>query len=322
MGFVCLRLPPVVRGKLISPFTGGLSGRRIGSKWRIGCAHCLDKFATSVGFVCLRLPVLGETSFPVYGRPFGPQNRVGMAGHKEKKMTNETSQSGSTEESAHTTTKVFRELVAYGGPPVLDSVVARIEARLADGWYRDREREARLWRGQSQFCFVRRSSSEFPAVALLMCAEGRSLSVTNIVADGRELSCDECNAILAEFYLKFLNPVASEAGLAMELSPDEQSLEGVFGWQASELLKSFSRCANKSRTHPADLRRWMEFLVHLYSQPNRKYDLDLLATWLLEDGWSVEKTNKLVSQCEFERDLLRVHDQKFSSIEDGERATS
>lgn len=48
----------------------------------------------------------------------------------------------------------------------------------------------------------------------------------------------------------------------------------------------------------------------------------MLATWLLEDGWSVEKTNKLVSQCEFARDLLRVYDQKFSSIEDGERATS
>ena len=237
-------------------------------------------------------------------------------------MTNETSQSGSTEESAHTTTKVFRDLVVYGDPPVLDSVVTRIEARLADGWYRDREREARLWRGQSEFCFVRPSSSEFPAVALLMCARGRRLSVTNIVADRRELSCDEYNAILAEFYLNFFHAAASEVGSAIELSPDEQSLEEVFGWRAADLLKSFSHCANKSRTHPADLRRWMEFLVRLYSQSNRKYDLDLLATWLREDGWSVEKTNQLISQCEFARDLLRAYDQKISSIDDGERASS
>lgn len=184
-------------------------------------------------------------------------------------MNGEICESGSTEEAAHSIRKVFRDLTVYGDPAVLDSVVRGIEAEPADGWYRDRERKARQRRpgGQSAFCFVRRSSSEFPAIALLMHVKGCSLSVTNIVADGRELSCDEYNAILAEFYLKFLNPAASEAGLAMELSPDEQSLEGVFGWQASELLRSFSRCANKSRTHPADLRRWMEFLVHLYSQP-------------------------------------------------------
>jgi hypothetical protein len=203
-------------------------------------------------------------------------------------------------------------------------VVPRIEAELADGWYRDREREARQWcpRGQSVFCFVRGSRSDFPAIALLMHAKARSLSVTNIVADGRELSCYEYNAILAEFYLELLHPAASEAGLAMELSPDEQGLEEVFGWRAADLLRSFSRCANKSSTHPADLRRWMDFLVHLYSQPNRKYDFDLLATWLIEDGWSVEKTHKFISQCEFARDLLRAYDQKISSIDDSERATS
>jgi hypothetical protein len=217
------------------------------------------------------------------------------AKHKEKKMNAETSRSGSTEEGAHATTKVFRDLVVYGDPAVLDSVVPRIEVDLCDAWHRDREREARLWcrPGRSQFCFVRRPSSEFPAVALLMCAEGRRLSVTNIVADGRELSCDKYNSILAEFYLKCLHPAASEAGLAMELSPDEQSLEEGFGWRAADLLRSFSRCTNKSRTHPADLFRWMEFLVHLYSQPNRKYDFDLLATWLIGDGWSIEKNTRL-----------------------------
>ena len=237
-------------------------------------------------------------------------------------MTDETSRSRSTEEAAHTTTKVFRDLVVYGDPPVLDSVGTRIEARLADGWYRDREREARLWRGQSQFCFVRRSSSEFPAVALLMCAAGRRLNVTNITADRRELSCDEYNAILAEFDLKFLHTAASEAGLAMELSSDERSFEEAFGWAAAKRLKWFSGVANKSSTHPADLRRWMDFLVQLHSQPNRKYDFDLIATWLIEDGWSVEKTHKLISQCEFARDLLRAYDQKISSIDDGERASS
>jgi hypothetical protein len=155
-----------------------------------------------------------------------------------------------------------------------------------------------------------------------MCARGRRLSVTNITADRRELSCDEYNAILAEFDLKFLHTAASEAGLAMELSSDEQSFEEAFGWAAAQRLKEFSAIANKSSTHPADIRRWMSFLIHLHIQRNRKYDLDLLATWLIEDGWSVEKTHKLISQCEFARDLLRAYDQKISSIDDGERASS
>src|ERR1017187_6447983 len=122
-------------------------------------------------------------------------------------MKGETSRSGSTEEAVHFVTKVFRDLTVYGDPEVLDSLVSSVEERLADGWYRDREREARLWcrPGQSQFCFVRRSSSEFPAVALLMCAAGRRLNVTNITADRRELSCDEYNTLLADFDLKFLH---------------------------------------------------------------------------------------------------------------------
>jgi hypothetical protein len=120
--------------------------------------------------------------------------------------------------------------------------------------------------------------------------------------------------------LKFLHAAASEAGLRTELTPDERSLEEVFGYRAAGLLKSFSRCANKSSTHPADLRRWMKFLIQLHSQPNRDHDYDLLAKWLIEDGWSMDKTHKLISECEFVRYLLRAYDGKLSGITAGDRA--
>ena len=38
--------------------------------------------------------------------------------------------------------------------------------------------------------------------------------------DPGRLSCAEYNFILIEFYLKFLHPAPSEAGLAMELTSD------------------------------------------------------------------------------------------------------
>ena len=124
--------------------------------------------------------------------------------------------SGSARESC---SEVFRDLVVYGDPPVLGAVVPKIEALLADGWYRDREIEASQWcpRGQSEFCFVRSANSEFPAIVLVMHAEGRSFSVTAIVAKGRAITCAESNAILVEFYLRFLHSAAPEAGSVAKL---------------------------------------------------------------------------------------------------------
>ena len=227
-------------------------------------------------------------------------------------MNGEMYRAGSTEEAVHSITKVFRHLTVYGDPEVLDALIPGIESRLTDGWSRDRESEQELTGADRQsrfFFFARCASAARPAVKLAMCAEGRRLSVTNIMpGDPGRLSCAEHNLILLEFYLKFLHTAASEAGLAMELSSDERSFEEAFGWAAAKRLKRFSVIANKSSEHPADRRRWMDFLIHLHSQPNRDYDFRLLAKWLIEDGWSVDETHRLISECEFARDLLRAYD--------------
>jgi hypothetical protein len=243
-----------------------------------------------------------------------PANVIGVGTeHKQKKMRGGASRSPSTEEAAHSITKVFRDLTVYGDPEVLDALIPGIENRLADGWYRHWESEQRLpgdGRQSRFFLFARRASAARPAVALAMCADGRRLSVTNIVPDDDDrLSCAEYNAILLEFYLKFLHPAAAEAGLPIELSPDERSFESEYGWQGVRLLKRFSVCANKSCTHPADQRRWMDFLIHVHHhRPNRDYSFGLLAKWLIQDGWSVDKTRELISECEFGLDLLSAYD--------------
>jgi hypothetical protein len=216
------------------------------------------------------------------------------------------------EATAHGIAKVFRDLTVYGDPEVLDGIIPEIERRLADGWSRDRESEQRLAgaAGQSRFfLFARLASAERPGVALAMCSEGRRLSVTNVVPDeyGR-LSCAQYNSILIEFYLKFLHPAALEADLSIQLSPDERSLESEYGWRGVKLLKRFSVVANKSITHPADQRRWMDFVIYLHHRTNRDYGFGLLASWLIDDGWSRDKTNKLISECEFALDLLGAYD--------------
>ena len=209
--------------------------------------------------------------------------------------------------------KVCRDATVYGDPDVLHALIAGSERRLADGWSRDRESEQRLSGvgGQSRFfLFARRASAERPAVKLAMCAEGRRLYVTDIRPDAdSRLSRVEYNWFLIDFHLRFLHPAAEEAGLKVELSLDERSFEREYGWRATRLLERFSVCANKSITHPSDQRRWMDFLIHLHHhRPNRDYGLGLLAKWLSDDGWSVDKTRELISEAESALDLLSAYD--------------
>ncbi len=209
--------------------------------------------------------------------------------------------------------KVFRELNAYGEPGGLQSMMVKIESALCDGWHRDCEGEARARplcsEGQVCFFFVRRAAAESPEIALAMTQEGRRLTIANIFpGEVGEISCEQYNSILTEFYLKFLHPASLETGVTIEVSSDERSLESEYGWRGVTLLKRFSGCANKSCTHPADQRRWMDFLIYLHHRPNRNYSFGLLAKWLIEDGWTPDKKDRLISEFEFGLDLLSAYD--------------
>jgi len=245
----------------------------------------------------------------------------GLERRREDMPAGEFSTLGSSSQAtARGLAKVFRDLTVYGDPETLHALIARIEQRLADGWSRDWESEqwppgdVGRWRF---FLFVRRASAERPTVALAMCAKGRRLSVANIVPDATGvLSRAQYNEILVDFYLRFLHPAAEEAGLPVELSPDERSFEREYGREGTKLLKRFSVLANKSIAHPADQRRWMDFLIHLHHRrPNRDYSFALLARWLSDDGWSTDKTSELISAAEFALDLLSAYDAALGSAE-------
>lgn len=211
--------------------------------------------------------------------------------------------------------KVFRELNAYGEPSGLQSMIVKIESALCDGWHRDCKAEARSRRFCSEaevwFFFLRRAAAESPEIALAMTQEGCRLTIANIFpTETGEISLDQYNSILTEFYLKFLHPASSETGVTIEVSSDERGLEEAFGWRSVALLKRFSGCANKSSGHPADRSRWLDFIVSLHRRSIRGGDFGLLANWLIEEGWSEKKARELVSECDLALDLLRAIDRK------------
>ncbi len=202
-----------------------------------------------------------------------------------------------------------RELVVYGEPGALESLIDRIESRLSDGWSRDRERAAQLQRGwgdrERLFCFVCPASAEHAEAALVMALEDRRLSIGDaFTCKEVQLTLEQYNAILAEFYLKFLTQEASEANLTAELTSDERTIEQALGPEGMKLLQRFSTCANKSSRHPFDDRRWLEFLIYYFRRRRDHFDLGMVSTWLREDDWSLNKVSELMYDGEVVRNLL------------------
>ncbi|MGB8413806.1 MAG: hypothetical protein WCE23_13370 [Candidatus Binatus sp.] len=206
--------------------------------------------------------------------------------------------------------QMFRDLSVFCEPGSLDSLMSQIETSLTHGWSRDRMRESKLSRlyRKPVFCFLRTSDEEIPATVLVMTTQRFGASVCSIVPDGRDLSCDQYNSILTEFYLRFLHPAASQNGLITELSSDELGIEEGLGAKAARLLKAFTDTANKSAMQPGDRSRWFAFLISLHCRPRCSDYSGLLADWLLKEGWSRDETSKLVCEWEFARDLLPAYD--------------
>jgi len=202
-----------------------------------------------------------------------------------------------------------RDLVVFGEPEALESLIGRIESQLSDGWSRDPVRAAQLQRVSGNrerlFWFVCPASAEHAEAALVMALEDRRLSIANIfTCEEEQLTLEQYNAILAEFDLKFLAQEAAEADLTVELTADERTIEQALGPEGMMLLRRFSTCANKSSRHPFDDRRWLEFLIYYFRRPRDHFDLSLVSTWLREDGWSSNKESELMYDCEVVRNAL------------------
>ncbi len=209
--------------------------------------------------------------------------------------------------------RIERKLAIYGDRQTLNSLVSRLEKILCDGWSRDRARERLPIYPYPQYCFLCGSNSECSPFVLLLGDEGHRLTVSDIAPKNTCLSLDQYNRILVEFFLKFLHPAASDLPLTFDLSSDERSIEEVIGWKAAQLLRRFSSIARGSVAHPADRRRWWEFIVHLHLHPERDYELSLIERWLMQERWSPDKTSELMDELRLAQDLLRIYDHNLTA---------
>lgn len=196
--------------------------------------------------------------------------------------------------------------------------ISWVEAHLTTGWSRKAALEEKLREAAIAFyCFACEQSAARQAATLFLTRAEREatswLYVSNIVPEQiSELSLDQYNQILQDFWAAFAKPAADSIGVPVELSPDEQSVKDWLSPESARLLKLFSLAANKSTgsSHPMDRQRWYDFLIALHHSGENP-SVNLLRRWLVEEErWSDEAAFDLVCEYEFALGLLDRFDRR------------
>lgn len=209
--------------------------------------------------------------------------------------------------------QVFRELFIRGEPSRLEAVADDISRSLADGWTRDAEaethmRSASIAGKRKVYCFACPRRPRRPAATVfLLNKDACTLYVANIVpSEQHELTHEEYNAIMEEFFRRFADPAARRNGAQAEMTEPQADLERWLPGDVAGKLRLFCSIANK-RTgsgHPMDRERWYDFIVAAH-EADADFSASTLARWLAEaGGWDDELADQLAIEYEFARGLL------------------
>jgi hypothetical protein len=209
--------------------------------------------------------------------------------------------------------RTVSELTIRGASADLERLLAGVEARLRDGWKRNRQAEERLGRhgvrGPWDYCFSCTATPERPAAGLWVHARSPSelYASTVVPLEKQKLTEEESARLLVEFEREFLGPAAAEVGVKTEVVRHRLTLEHDLSPEAARRLRDFSSAANRAAPDAADRGRWNAFLVRVHRDESR-FDPTLLDEWLGEAGWPEDTRSQLVGEYEKARSLLSAYD--------------
>lgn len=204
--------------------------------------------------------------------------------------------------------KTFKDVYIRVGDAGIVDYIRDVTESLEIPWERAYENEENSrYLGEVAYCFQRKEDSNLPAAGLSIFQKDASTwFIPNVVpiASG-QLSYEEYNCIITEFYDSFLSPASEKHGIVVEITTGELRDEDVVGETPAKLLNVFSNCANKSTgsSHPMDRKRWFAFIVEA-SRSKNEIDTENLRRLLMQQGWSDESALDLVIEFEFGRDLI------------------
>lgn len=205
--------------------------------------------------------------------------------------------------------KTFKDLYIHLSDIAMESFIAKVALNVNknDTWERQPDKENRVLGIEKTYSFSRLDDHAYPSAGLSIFPKKNGIwYVPNVVPiKYGNLSHDEYNGILSEFYNLFILPIATQDDIIVEITSGEISDCDILGEHAASLLKSFSLLANKSTgsSHPDDKDRWLSF-VKASCLSGSNVDTDHLHRLLIEQGWSDEAANKLAIQYDFAKDLI------------------
>jgi len=209
--------------------------------------------------------------------------------------------------------EVFSQLIIRGDPPTLSGLIDEIAGHPATGWRRKRDREPRnmpkLSAGHDIAVFRWEGSDVAPAADVFLKGDGRAIEVTNIVpVNTHRLSYAEYNLIISDFASRNISPRQEVLRLNVEITPDHLPITHWLTGEATDLLTSFSRSANRAIPHPLDSERWRAFLIRAHLDQTT-LDTETLFRWLTEEErWPEDEAERLILQFEFALRLLDDYD--------------
>jgi hypothetical protein len=145
-----------------------------------------------------------------------------------------------------------------------------------------------------------------PPIHVFVLRKSGSIDVCNIVFD-HGYNVDEYNRQAGLFAKEVLGPALKVAAVAdeIEFGPEETRIEDLAPAAVVELLRRFSRWANKStgNAHPYDNDRWLAF-VREAARLGVALDSEFLEQWLVSSGWSRRWAKRLAHSYHDQRDAL------------------
>jgi hypothetical protein len=201
--------------------------------------------------------------------------------------------------------KVYRELTFYGDEAAIDRFLADLDEHLSGGWSRDRVCEQRITGSTPMYCYMCTASGSRLGARLWLAGSQGELWMNAIVPFDRDLTCDQHNAIVAEFHDALALPAATRAGVKVELGATDQRIEEFL---SPETVANLRALPSQPWMHPADRERWYRFLSTAHRE-GAPLSPSTLERWLIEEAkWSEDDAIELAMEYEDARDLLTVYD--------------
>ena len=162
--------------------------------------------------------------------------------------------------------KTFRDLYIHLNGVDLDTFLNKLELHSKEPWTRRKDKEEELEvTGDKPICFVAtKGHCVEPSALFIFQKKFGTWWVSNIVpSEKNELSFDQYNQALENFYRNILMPAIEGTEINANLTSNEISVGSVAGAEIEKALTSFSNLANKSTgsSHPRDKDRWFKFLI-------------------------------------------------------------